>query len=104
MLYRTRKTRYCHGFCLFWFSLRPATVSLFFMTTNKIFNHTGGQEQVAFELHLFAYLININITIRKNRTKIQKFSLLLIESGSYYDNIMGDKLLLNLARNFSVNL
>ena len=57
------------------------------MTTNKIVNHTGGQEQVAFELHLFAYLININITIRKNRTKIRKFSLQGIESDSYYQNI-----------------
>ena len=84
MLYRTRKTCYCHGFCLFWFSLRPATVNLFSMTTNKIVNHTRG-EQVAFELHLFAY--SINITIRKNRTKIRKFSLLLIESDSYCENI-----------------
>ena len=86
MLYRTRKTRYCHGFYLFWFSLHPATVNLFTMTTDKIVNHTRAQEQVAFELHLFAYLINI--TIRKNRTKIRKFSLLLIESDSYYENIV----------------
>ena len=85
MLYRTRKTRFCHGFCLFWFSSRPATVNLFSMTTNKIMNHTRGQEQVAFELHLFAYLINI--TIRKNRTKIRKYSQPLIESDSYCENI-----------------
>ena len=55
------------------------------MTTDKIVNYAGGQQQVAFEFRLFAYLINT--TIRQKRTKIRNLFLLLIESDGYFENI-----------------